>query len=125
MRAGIGRRTRCRPRCGFPTDWSALELIHPSVTSREGPAHMLFRATFIASAIATAAIGWASPASSAPPCPMGQYRDRPDHTCIPHPTAAPTPPPGARALCRDGDYSFRQTRMGTCNGHDGVAQWLP
>jgi hypothetical protein len=33
-------------------------------------------------------------------------------------------PPGATALCRDGTYSFSQTRSGTCSHHGGVATWL-
>lgn len=34
------------------------------------------------------------------------------------------PPPGASAQCRDGSYSFSQSRRGTCSGHGGVARWL-
>jgi outer membrane biosynthesis protein TonB len=34
-------------------------------------------------------------------------------------------PPGATARCKDGDYSFSQSRSGTCSSHDGVSQWLP
>ncbi|WP_297730309.1 DUF3761 domain-containing protein [Mycobacterium sp.] len=85
---------------------------------------MLFRATLVAAAIATAVAGSASPANSAP-CPTGQYSDWLDHTCVPRATTAPTPPPGARALCRDGDYSFDQHRIGACTGHGGVGEWLP
>ena len=33
-------------------------------------------------------------------------------------------PPGASARCRDGTYSFSQSRRGTCSHHGGVAQWL-
>jgi Protein of unknown function (DUF3761) len=33
-------------------------------------------------------------------------------------------PTGATARCRDGTYSFSQTRRGTCSHHGGVAQWL-
>ncbi len=35
------------------------------------------------------------------------------------------PPAGASAQCRDGSYSFSQTRRGTCSWHGGVARWLP
>lgn len=84
---------------------------------------MLIRATLAAVAIATAAIGLASPAYPAP-CPAGQYLDWIDHSCVPRPTAAPTPPPGARAVCKDGDYSFDVHRIGACNGHGGVREWL-
>jgi hypothetical protein len=34
------------------------------------------------------------------------------------------PPKGAKAQCRDGSYSFSQSRRGTCSHHGGVAKWL-
>ncbi|UMB69120.1 DUF3761 domain-containing protein [Mycobacterium paraterrae] len=34
------------------------------------------------------------------------------------------PPPGATAICRDGDYSFSTHHSGTCSRHGGVSQWL-
>lgn len=40
------------------------------------------------------------------------------------PAYAPSIPPGATAICRDGTYSFSQSRRGTCSHHGGVAQWL-
>ncbi len=33
-------------------------------------------------------------------------------------------PQGATAQCRDGTYSFSQSRRGTCSHHGGVAKWL-
>ena len=33
-------------------------------------------------------------------------------------------PSGASAQCRDGTYSFSQSRRGTCSHHGGVASWL-
>jgi hypothetical protein len=33
-------------------------------------------------------------------------------------------PAGATAECRDGTYSFSQSRRGTCSHHGGVARWL-
>lgn len=33
-------------------------------------------------------------------------------------------PAGASAKCRDGTYSFSQSRRGTCSRHGGVAEWL-
>jgi len=33
-------------------------------------------------------------------------------------------PSGASARCRDGTYSFSQSRRGTCSHHGGVASWL-
>ena len=40
-------------------------------------------------------------------------------------TADNQPPAGASAQCRDGTYSFSQSRRGTCSHHGGVARWLP
>ena len=42
------------------------------------------------------------------------------------PTRTPDnqPPVGASAQCRDGTYSFSQSRRGTCSHHGGVAKWL-
>ena len=37
------------------------------------------------------------------------------------PCAAPSKPAGASAQCRDGTYSFSQSRRGTCSHHGGVA----
>lgn len=34
------------------------------------------------------------------------------------------PPVGATAQCRDGTFSFSQSRRGTCSHHGGVARWL-
>lgn len=31
---------------------------------------------------------------------------------------------GATARCKDGSYSYSQSRSGTCSHHGGVAQWL-
>jgi len=33
-------------------------------------------------------------------------------------------PAGATAQCRDGSYSFSQSRRGTCSHHGGVGRWL-
>lgn len=43
---------------------------------------------------------------------------------IQSPTYYSTPPKGATALCRDGTYSFSQSRRGTCSRHGGVKKWL-
>jgi hypothetical protein len=40
------------------------------------------------------------------------------------PAFADSVPAGASARCRDGTYSFSQSRRGTCSHHGGVAQWL-
>ena len=39
------------------------------------------------------------------------------------PTHYNSRPAGATALCRDGTYSFSQSRRGTCSHHGGVARW--
>jgi len=40
------------------------------------------------------------------------------------PVKADRPPAGASARCRDGSYSFSESRRGTCSWHGGVASWL-
>lgn len=40
------------------------------------------------------------------------------------PTYYSSTPSGATAICRDGTYSFSQSRRGTCSHHGGVARWL-
>ena len=39
------------------------------------------------------------------------------------PTRYSSRPSNATALCRDGSYSFSETRCGTCSHHGGVQQW--
>lgn len=39
------------------------------------------------------------------------------------PTQYDSRPSGASAQCRDGSYSFSQSRRGTCSHHGGVAEW--
>jgi hypothetical protein len=45
---------------------------------------------------------------------------------VPSPTrtADGQAPAGASAKCRDGTFSFSQSRRGTCSHHGGVAEWL-
>jgi hypothetical protein len=40
------------------------------------------------------------------------------------PTKASAAPKGATAQCRDGSYSFSQSRRGTCSHHGGVDRWM-
>lgn len=42
---------------------------------------------------------------------------------VPRPYYAPSIPVGASAKCRDGSYSFSQSRRGTCSHHGGVSTW--
>jgi len=44
--------------------------------------------------------------------------------CVHRPVQASSAPYGASAKCRDGSYSFSQSRRGTCSHHGGVGQWL-
>jgi hypothetical protein len=46
----------------------------------------------------------------------GETVKRPEHC-----SSAPN---GTTARCRDGTYSFSQSRRGTCSHHGGVAPWL-
>ena len=56
-------------------------------------------------------------------CPNGTYVNTAGNTvCSPY--SAPSAPSGATAQCRDGTYSFSQSRSGTCSHHGGVATWL-
>lgn len=43
---------------------------------------------------------------------------------IQSPTYYKSAPTGATAECRDGTYSFSQSRRGTCSHHGGVKRWL-
>jgi hypothetical protein len=43
---------------------------------------------------------------------------------VPRPENCSAAPQGATAQCRDGSYSFSQSRRGTCSHHGGVAKWL-
>ncbi|MQG21570.1 MAG: DUF3761 domain-containing protein [SAR202 cluster bacterium] len=50
----------------------------------------------------------------------------PTATPTPAPTAIPTPtrtPLSPTALCKDGTYSYSQSRRGTCSWHGGVRIW--
>lgn len=86
----------------------------------------------LALAVPTAFVG-AVPAE-AQSCGSGHYRNSAGN-CIPSPRrprsgqaqgalSAPPVPAGATARCRDGTYSFSQSRRGTCSGHGGVGRWL-
>jgi hypothetical protein len=44
--------------------------------------------------------------------------------CVQRPVRAVRAPSGASAKCRDGTYSFSQSRRGTCSHHGGVGEWL-
>ena len=54
----------------------------------------------------------------------GRYYINVDGYRVQSPTYYDATPAGARALCRDGSYSFSRNRRGTCSHHGGVARWL-
>jgi hypothetical protein len=56
-------------------------------------------------------------------CGKSHYRNSRGR-CVHRPVRAPRRPVGATARCRDGTYSFSQSRRGTCSYHGGVASWL-
>jgi len=56
-------------------------------------------------------------------CSADSYINSRGH-CVHRPMRADTAPPRATAKCRDGTYSFSQSRRGTCSWHGGVASWL-
>jgi hypothetical protein len=58
-----------------------------------------------------------------PSCPADHYINTAGN-CVQSPTAAPSAPAGATAQCKDGTYSFSQSRSGTCSHHGGVAVWF-
>jgi S1-C subfamily serine protease len=64
-------------------------------------------------------------ASTAAPRPLADVTEwrsnNPSKATRPTPGSAPK---GATAQCRDGTYSFSQSRRGTCSSHGGVARWL-
>ena len=43
---------------------------------------------------------------------------------VKRPESCLSAPKEATAQCRDGTYSFSQSRRGTCSHHGGVAKWL-
>jgi hypothetical protein len=94
---------------------------------------MLVVASSLGAALTVApALVTVGPATITAGCGTGFYQNS-DGQCIPDPSSGLPPngapglvgtPPGATALCRDGDYSFSTHHSGTCSGHGGVKQWL-
>jgi hypothetical protein len=65
----------------------------------------------------------AAPAAAFQSCGAGSYVNSRGH-CVPRPRRANQRPAGATAQCRDGTYSFSESRRGTCSHHGGVRLWL-
>src|SRR5204862_393960 len=53
----------------------------------------------------------------------GYYLARSRHH-VRRPVRAFQAPAGASAQCRDGSWSFSESRRGTCSWHGGVSRWL-
>ena len=62
--------------------------------------------------------------SSQNKCPSRDYYVNTAGQCVHRPMQSKSAPKGATARCRDGSYSFSQSRRGTCSHHGGVAKWL-
>ena len=63
------------------------------------------------------------PAPAPTGCPNGTYTNSAgNEVCRPYESAGA--PAGATAQCKDGTWSFSQSRSGTCSGHGGVSRWL-
>jgi hypothetical protein len=84
---------------------------------------MLLAAAFALSLPAASFVFPSAAAFAQSSCGAGYYRNS-GGNCVPRPVRADRPPAGASARCRDGTYSFSQSRRGTCSHHGGVALWL-
>jgi hypothetical protein len=101
---------------------------------------MLFARRFV-SVVAVATVFFTSlsaqapPPSPAQPTPQQQHKAQPrcadngtyvnsKGETVKRPENCSAAPQGATAQCRDGSYSFSQSRRGTCSHHGGVAKWL-
>lgn len=65
-----------------------------------------------------------SPVTTQVPLSNNNYYTNAAGNEVHSPAYAPSTPAGATARCKDGTYSFSQSRRGTCSHHGGVAQWL-
>jgi len=82
-------------------------------------------------ALMMASAGWLAPTANARSDYHGSqsygaddyYTAKSGHR-VHRPVKADRPPAGATARCRDGSYSFSESRRGTCSWHGGVASWL-
>lgn len=101
---------------------------------------MLFARRFV-SVVAVATVFFTSLSAQAPPPSPAQPTTQEQHKAQPkcaytgtyvnskgetvkRPENCSAAPQGATAQCRDGSYSFSQSRRGTCSHHGGVAKWL-
>lgn len=88
--------------------------------------HFLAIGLALAGPVATVGLGTVlvSPtAVQARSCGTGYYVNSRGR-CVKRPIRSNSVPSDATAQCRDGTYSFSQSRRGTCSHHGGVARWL-
>lgn len=98
-------------------DDSSSEPSSASSTSSSTPAY--------SSPSASTATRQTPPASTAGGTSSSDYYTNSRGVQVQRPTFSENgPPPGATAQCRDGSYSFSQSRRGTCSHHGGVSRWL-
>ena len=57
-------------------------------------------------------------------CSNGTYVNSDGNTVCRPAQSSSGAPSGATAQCRDGSYSYSQSRRGTCSRHGGVSSWL-
>lgn len=95
----------------------------PPWTGRASKTALLTVAALLAAAPVATVPFPTSTAEAFASCGRSHYRNSRGR-CVRRPVRAPRPPAGATARCRDGTYSFSQSRRGTCSYHGGVARWL-
>ncbi len=81
---------------------------------------IIARGTYVAPKPATTTTTTSKSASQN--CANGTYVNSAGNTVC-RPTQSSSRPAGATARCKDGSYSYSQSRRGTCSRHGGVAQW--
>jgi hypothetical protein len=96
-----------------------------------------FARRFISIVALTAVLLTSLPAQTPQPAPTQPNQQKSQPKCtdngtyvnskgetVKRPENCTAAPQGATAQCRDGSYSFSQSRAGTCSHHGGVAKWL-
>jgi hypothetical protein len=86
--------------------------------------HFLLTLVLLLTAPASTLFVLASPAEARNTCGSSDYYRNARGNCVHRPVHSSVVPAGASAKCRDGTYSFSQSRRGTCSWHGGVAVWL-
>jgi hypothetical protein len=107
-------------------------------TNNDSPKRGLIFTALLAAAVIVGATTACTPPAAEPATVVGFDSPSSCHTqtsslarlaCLGSTTTATTPkrdgpPAGAKAICRDGTYSFSQTRSVACRSHGGVGRWL-